>query len=283
LFRRIVDWPDPGPAAAVHPARRPESPYVFTATPDVRYSTRSHGADGIPGGGLTRTTPAVVSTGDKLWLFLVGLDMRVWYRSIDADNAFSAWRTLHSWTRQPVAAVFHPERHEIMVFLRGDDQQVYYEALDETGRPRRSGAVPGVTSSLAPGAAVMNGRVHLFTVNAGGTAMATDFAIGADGAFRDPITPRAIGGASVRTGVSAAFDETGRRGILLAVLGDDFRVRTTVLEAGTTSPAWRQEGPNLAGGVAVTGNGLLFTKGFGDGRVYWKPFGTGTYASWPGM
>jgi hypothetical protein len=209
--------------------------------------------------------------------------MRVWYRSIDQSNNFSGWRNLSSWTRVPVAVTFHRDRNELFVLLRGDDRRVYFEALDVNGEPLRRGPVTNVTSALAPGAAVMNGRIHVFTVDTNGNGFTTDFALAGDGAFIDQTTPRAIDGASLRSGISASFDDTAQRGILLAALGGDFRVRTFVAAAGERSFAWRRESANLAAGVSVTSNGLLFTKGLADGRVYWKPFGSGTYAPWPGM
>jgi hypothetical protein len=275
FLREIIDTPDPGPAVAVHPATGQH--YRFSTGRTLRYSTPELAAAPLPGGGTSHVAAAVLSNDvDKLWLFAVGTDNRVYRQSIDGRGVFSGFSSIGHATRLPVAPTLVASGVMAAFMVDGAGGIGYRFLSASSGALGSAGVVAGLTTSEPIAVATHGGRTYVFAVDGLGrirmnilTYLPASASFEASGWSDFGRSARAVSATrSLVAGVSSLY--------VLAV-DERMRVHYRIVTSPTAPGAWQAEasGSWVAAVPVLSADRWLYAKGF-DGRIYRKPLAATT-------
>jgi hypothetical protein len=283
FLREVIDTPDPGPAVAVHPATGQH--YRFSTGRTIRYSTPDLAAAPLPGGGTSHVAVSVLSNDvDKLWLFAVGTDNRVYRQSIDGRGAFSGFTSLGHATRLPVAPTLVASGVMAAFMVDGAGGIGYRFLSSINGAAGSAGVIPGLTTSEPIAVATLGGRTYLFAIDAAGRVRMNALTyVPATASFTasgwSDFGRNARGVSAVRSLVA------GVSSLYVLAVDERMRVHYRVVTSPTALGTWQAE-PSASWVAAIpvlSSDRWVYAKGF-DGKIYRKPLaGTAGMTLVPGL
>jgi hypothetical protein len=277
FIRDRLDTPDSAPFALSSPGR-PQ--YRFATRDVVKYMTDTAPPQPLPSGGQSHVAVSGLEGPQPAdWLFSTRPDGHVVFQNV-VGQTFSGWTIFDlARVRLSTAATWFDTFGMGVVFTVGADSAIRFRTFGSFGELGPAGMVPGVSTVLQPAAAAVGEKVHLFAIDSIGRIMhqVLDANLQPSGWTELPGAMRARGG------VFAVRSSSPSPELYVLTIDANFRIASQRIAAFDRDPAgipdgvWQAEPSAAAIGTppALTADGWLFAKGYGDGAIYMKRFGDG--------